>query len=82
MNRNSDGVEEERTDFIPVFIYNDNLRNIVRYQLKRLDRVRVEGTLKYKSCINQNGKKQYKGFVVARRIDKLMNLTREQMISR
>lgn len=59
---------------MPVFVYNDTLRNIVRNQLKRLDRVRIEGVLKYKACIDDMGKKQYKGYILANRIAKLMKL--------
>lgn len=67
-------MDEEQTDFIPVFIYNDTLRNIVRNTLRRLDYVRVEGELKYKACIDITGKKQYKGYILANRIAKLMKL--------
>lgn len=74
--RNVDGVDEEQTDFISVFVYDDTLRNIVRNQLKRLDRVRVEGVLKYKACIDDTGKKQYQGYILANRIAKLMKLQR------
>lgn len=63
-----------RTDFMSVFVYNDVLRNIVRHQFKRLDRVRVEGTLKYKTCIDENGKKRFKGHIEATKIAKLIPL--------
>lgn len=72
--RNSDGIKEERTDFIPVFVYNETLRNIVRNQLQRLDRVRIDGQLKYKACLDEKGKKQYKGYILANRIAKLIKL--------
>ncbi|XP_055305507.1 uncharacterized protein LOC129570105 [Sitodiplosis mosellana] len=74
LSKNSDGLEEEQTDFITVFAYNESLRNIVRTQLKRLDRVRVEGTLKYKACIDSAGKKQYKCYIEANKIAKLITL--------
>lgn len=70
--RNSDGQEVEETDFIPVFAYNESLRNIIRTQLKRLDRVRVEGFLKYKTCVDNKGKKQYKCYIEANKIAKLL----------
>lgn len=72
--RNSDGIDEDRTDFITVFVYNEPLRNIVRNQLQRLDRVRVEGVLKYKACIDESGKKRYKGYVNATKIAKVISL--------
>lgn len=72
--RNSDGQEEEQTDFIQVFAYNETLRNILKTQLKRLDRVRVEGVLKHKSCVDNTGKRQYKGYIEAHKIAKLINL--------
>lgn len=63
----------DRTNFIPVFIYNETLRNIVRNQLKRLDRVRVEGILRHKACLDANGKKQYKGYIEATKIAKVIS---------
>lgn len=72
--RNSDGIDVERTDFIPVFVYNETLRNIVRNQLKRLDRVRIEGALRHKACIDINGKKQYKGYIEATKIAKVISM--------
>lgn len=58
------------TDFIPVFVYDETLRNIVR-TLKRLDQIRVEGQLKYKPCVDCTGKKQFKGYINANKIAKL-----------
>lgn len=63
-----------RTDFVPVFVYNDKLRNIVRNQLKRLDRVRIEGNLRHKVCIDESGKKHYNGYIEATQIAKIISL--------
>lgn len=73
-SRNSDGLDVDRTDFVPVFVYNETLRNIVRNQLKCLDRVRIEGVLRHKVCIDETGKKQYKGYIVATKIAKVISL--------
>ncbi|XP_031640708.1 uncharacterized protein LOC116352336 [Contarinia nasturtii] len=62
----------DKTDLISIFAYNDVLRNILKRQLNRLDRVRVEGILKYKPCIDSQGKKKYKGYIKAERIIKLI----------
>lgn len=67
-------MDVDRTDFVSVFVYNETLCNIVRNQLKRLDRVRIEGVLKYKACVDDTGKKRYKGFVVATKISKVIPL--------
>lgn len=72
--RNSDGIDVDRTDFVSVFVYNQSLRNIVRNQLRRLDRVRIEGVLKHKVCIDETGKKQYKGYIEATKIAKVTSL--------
>lgn len=72
--RNSDGIDVDQTDFVPVFVYNDTLRNIVRNQLKRLDRVRIEGVLRHKACIDEAGRKQYQGYVEATKIAKFISL--------
>lgn len=74
LHRTSEGSDEKQTDFLTVFVYDDMLRNIVRNNFKRLDRVRVEGALKYKSCIDNRGKRQYKGYIEANKIAKLTTL--------
>lgn len=68
--RDTDGQKEEQTDFIPVFVYDETLRNIVR-TLNRLDQIRVEGQLKYKPVVDSTGKKQFKGYINANKIAKL-----------
>lgn len=84
-NRYSDGLSEEKTDFVPVFVYNENLRNIVRNQMNKLDQVRVEGNLKYKVCIDHEGRKRYKGYIEATNVAKLLSFrlaTENQMESK
>lgn len=81
----SDGLSEEKTDFVPVFVYNKNLRNIVQNQMNKLDQVRVEGHLKYKVCIDHGGRKRYKGYIEATNIAKLLSfrsVTENQMESK
>lgn len=72
--RNSDGIDVVRTDFVPIFVYDNALRNIVRSQLKRFDRVRIEGVLRNKSCIDESGKKQYAGYIECYNIAKVIPL--------
>lgn len=74
--RNSDGIDVDQTDFVPVFVYNDQLRSIVRNQLKRLDRVRIEGVLRHKVRIDETGKKQYQGYIEAMQIAKVISLNK------
>lgn len=61
---------------MPVFVYNDTLRNIVRNQLKRLDRVRIEGVLRHKVRVDEAGRKQYQGYVEATQIAKVISLNK------
>lgn len=71
--RDENGVDVERTDFLPVFVYDKDLREIVQSQLKRLNRVRVEGIIKYKVDADHLGKKRYRGYILATRIAKMIN---------
>lgn len=72
--RNSDGVINDCTDIISIFAYDDLLRHICRKQLKRLDRVRIEGHIKYKIRVDDTNKKRYGGYIHATRITKLMSI--------
>lgn len=71
--RDENGRDVKHTDFLPVFVYDKHLREIVQSQLKRLDRVRVEGMLKYKVDADSFGKKRYRGYILATCIAKMIN---------
>lgn len=75
-NRNSDGLIREQTDFVNIFVYDETLRNIVRNQLNKSDRVRVEGQLKQKVCVDDKGNKRYMGYIEATKIAKLVTFRR------
>lgn len=60
-------------DFIPIFVYEEELRNYVRNHLKRLDCVRVEGVLKYRKEINAEGKQLKGGYISAKKIIKVVS---------
>lgn len=64
---------EQHVDFIPIFVYDDELRNYVRNYLKRLDCVRVEGVLKYRNEMNAEGKQWKSGYISANKIIKVVS---------
>lgn len=60
-------------DFIPIFVYDEELRNYVRNHLKRLDCVRVEGVFKYRNEMNAEGKQWKGGYISANKIVKVVS---------
>lgn len=72
--RNAAGEDVEKVDFIPIFVYDDQLREYVRDHLKRLDRVRIEGEMKQKWAIDEFGKRKSSGYIKANRINKMVSL--------
>lgn len=64
----------QRVDFIPIHVYDEELRNYVQNHLKRLDRVRVEGILKNKPKTDDKGKKRMMGYIQAHSIRKMLPL--------
>lgn len=60
-------------DFIPIFVYDEELRKYVRNHLERLDCVRVEGVLKYKNEINEEGKPWKGGYISTNKIVKVVS---------
>lgn len=71
--RNLEGIKELHVDFIPIFVYDEELRNYVRNHLKRLDCVRVEGVFKYRTEINAEGKQWKGGYISANKINKVVS---------
>lgn len=72
--RNSEDIRETHVDFISIFVYNNDLRQYVRNNLKRLDFVRVEGMLKNKPKLTNDGKYQQEGYIVANKINKIVSV--------
>lgn len=58
-------------DLLPIFVYDDMTRITIKNHLQRLDRVHIEGVLKYLPCIDHIGNKQRRGAIEATRITKL-----------
>lgn len=54
-----------------VYVHDRNLINYVKENLKRRDRVFLNGFLNYKPEIDQDGKKAFSGFVEATNILKI-----------
>lgn len=71
--RNREGIKELHVDFIPIFVYDEELRNYVRNNLERLDCVRVEGVLKYKNEKNEEGKPWKGGYISTKKIVKMVS---------
>lgn len=55
-------------------MYDNDLRQYIRNHLKSLDVVRVEGTLKSKSKLSNEGKYQQEGYIVANKINKVVTV--------
>lgn len=72
--RNLEGIEESHVDFIPIFVYDNDLRQYVRNHLKRLDFIRVEGSLKYKTTLNNKEKYMREGYIVPKKIMKVVSV--------
>lgn len=68
----------EATAFLSVFAYDDYLRDYIRHNLKRLDTVWLKGTLKYKPCMDDKGKRRYKGYIKADSITKVIPMLPSQ----
>lgn len=64
----------QHVDFIPIYVYDSELRDYVRNNLKRLDRVRIEGILKNKPKTDDKGKKRMMGYIQAHSIKKMLPL--------
>lgn len=75
-SRNSDDIRETHVDFLSTFVYDNDLRQYVRNHLKSLDFVRVEGILKNKPKLSNEGKYQQEGYIVANKINKVVSLHR------
>lgn len=73
LSRNPDSGEgdSQKREFYNVFIHDPNLINYAKENLKRKDRVFVNGFLNYKSELDQDGKKQVNGYVEATNIFKI-----------
>lgn len=65
------GDHSEEVNFIKIFVMDEALRQYVRNHLKRLDRVRIEGILKYKTQLDDMGRKKHFGYVSATKIIKM-----------
>lgn len=70
------GVDEEHVDFLPIFVYDKELREYVRNNLKRLDRVRVDGYLKTKNKKDDQGIVRKTSYIEAFRLNKMVSIHR------
>lgn len=68
-------------NFIKIFVTDEALRQYVRNHLNRLDRVRIEGILKYKTQLDDKARKKHFGYVSATKIIKMCS-AQEQNRSR
>ncbi|XP_031640709.1 uncharacterized protein LOC116352337 [Contarinia nasturtii] len=76
-NRINNGQFDEVNNFMPVMIYDEILRkSVFDSSLNRLDKVRVEGSLKNSRCTDDTGKTQFKTIIVANRVSKLLTITK------
>lgn len=62
---------EKQTNFHSIFVYDPDLCEIIRNNLKKSDRIYVRGSLRSHSGINADGRKYSSGFIVAETIDRL-----------
>lgn len=72
--RNSEKIEETHVDFMSIFVYDNDLRQYVRNHLRKLDFVRVEGALKNKPKLSNEGKYEQEGYIVANKINKIVSV--------
>lgn len=62
---------ETVSQFHSVFVYEEDLREFVRTQLQKRDRVLVSGTVLHKTHTDAEGKRKYSGVIVANSIHKV-----------
>lgn len=55
-------------------MYDNDLRQYVRNHLRKLDFVRVEGALKNKPKLSNEGKYEQEGYIVANKINKIVSV--------
>lgn len=66
-----DGVDSQKREFYDVYVHDRNLINYIKENLKRRDRVFVNGFLNHKPETDQDGKKAFSGFIEATNILKI-----------
>lgn len=63
-----EGNEERVTEFLPVYVHDKNLIQLLQDSVKRMDRVVVKGILNNKADKDSNGKVKHDGYIEATHI--------------
>lgn len=69
---------QKQPSFHSIFVFDPDLREMIRNNLEKTDRIYVRGSLRSHSQVDANGRKSSSGFVVAETIDKLTEFHRKK----
>lgn len=72
-----DRVGTDKTDFIPVVVWNKQAENLVKYQ-KKGSLIAVDGSNRVDKYVNENGENRYKHYILANNIQFLGTKTDSQ----
>lgn len=72
-----DRIGTDKTDFIPVVVWNKQAENLVKYQ-KKGSLIAVDGSNRVDKYINENGENRYKHYILANNIQFLGTKTDSQ----
>lgn len=77
-SNNEDGSETDGTSFHRVFIYESALREYIQNNLKKSDRILLNGKIGHMTSTGPDGKKVYSGFIVADNLYRIARRTTSQ----
>lgn len=77
--RDAEGENSAATSFHRLFVYDEPLRLYIKNNLKKTDRVLVNGRIGHMTYTSADGKKMYSGFIVADEIHKVARRTTSEV---
>lgn len=74
-NRNENGENVDGVHFHRVFAYNDEVRQYINENLKKRDRVLVQGQIRHQTHTEPDGKRLYSGYIAVDSVFKIARRT-------